>query len=307
MNYKNEFIYLALMAALGGGVACTKTAQVPVEHANQTKAETKSSPAAPKEKNNDIIYDISPEARDSILNSAVKLEVEYVLEQQLGDITIPRFAHAAGSGVAVLDEETKKMYVLTAAHVLPTETELMGMKVTQTSITIENHPAEIYKINETFDLGLVVLNGNVLKHHYTGRLAKKVQLGDLIVGAGYPSGAFKTIHAGHIAGQDLDEDLKRIIGRSDEAKQEYTLVNDLYDIFGISQYTVIDSHITPGNSGGGIYVFENGEPKLAGLLHVKYIRKDGLSGITHPLVLKGFVDDTPIGDELLGEKNGQQK
>mgnify|MGYP001570406583 FL=1 len=199
------------------------------------------------------------------------------------------------------------MYVLTAGHVLPTETELMGMKVTQTSITIENHPATIYKINETFDLGLVVLNGNVLKHHYTGQLAKSVQLGDLIVGAGYPNGAFKAIHAGHIAGQDLDEDLKGYIKRNEDAKKEYTLVNDLYDIFGISQYTVIDSHITPGNSGGGVYVFENGQPKLAGLLHVKYTRKDGLSGITHPLVLEGFVNDTPISDELLGEKNGQQK
>ncbi len=308
MDYKNKVVSLALTVALGSGMACTKTAQVQIDNGNQTEASEKKNSqsaaekTAPTEEENEGVYGISPEARDLILNCAVKVEVEYTLEQHLGDITVPRFAHGYGSGVAVLDQQTDKMYILTAHHVLPTEKELFGMKVLKTRITIENHPAEIYKINETFDLGLLRLNGHFLEHDYTGTLAKKINVGDLIAGAGYPSGAFKAFHTGHIAGQDLDEDLKNFIEKYEDIKKEYTLVNDLYDIFGIPQYTVVDTHITPGNSGGGVYVFENGEPKLAGLMHVGYLRKEGLKGISHPLVLKGFVDDTPIGDELLGKK-----
>lgn len=306
MNYKNKVISLALAATLGS-IACTKVAQVPVSAGKQTSAVPKNNRPAPETtaptEKNEIVYGISPEARDTIINCVVKVEVEYTLEQKLGDITVPRFAHSAGSGVAVLDRQTDKMYILTADHVLPTETELWGMKVVQTRITVENHPAEIYKRNETFDLGLLKLNGKFLEHHYTGTLAKKIQVGDLIAGAGYPNGAFKAFHAGHVAGQDLDEDSKKFIEKDKDAKNMYTLINDIYDIFGIPQYTVVDTHITPGNSGGGVYVFEKGEPKLAGLMHVKYTYKEGLKGISHPIVLTGFVKGTPIGDELLGKRN----
>lgn len=300
MDYKNSLVSLVLGSTIVGGCISNQTSlegsKLPTGEVKKIKTKVSVN------KNNDLIYGISPEDRDMLVNSTVKIKAEYTLELKIGDIDSIMIVGASGSGVAVLNEETQRTYILTADHVLPTEKELClrrrgCLKVLKTRLSVEDHLAEIVKRNETFDLALIRLSGNFIKQHYTGGLAEEVKDGEKAVSVGYTNGYFKTFHAGHIASIDLGEYLKKYID-DDEAKAEFTNIKDLYDVFGIPKYTVFDTHGGPGDSGSGVYVLNNNKPKLAGLWQVGYTFTNGLRGMSPIKVLTGFVDDTVIGPEL---------
>ncbi|MBU0470025.1 MAG: serine protease [Nanoarchaeota archaeon] len=308
MGYKKGLSSLLMASALGSG-ACAGNfeadlVKAPKQDIKVAEPETLSKILAAEKDNknetkeNDGVYGISPEARDMLLDCAVKIEVEYALEKKIGETVTKDFLNSYGSGFQKYDPESGKTYILTAYHVLPTQKELLGMKVLETKITVENHPAEIVKLNKTFDLGMIKLNGNFLNRECKIKLAEKTKVGDLIAGAGYPRGEGKAFYAGHVAGEDLAEGIEKYIKRNEEANNEYTRIRDIYDIFGIPNFVVLDVHLTPGNSGGEICVFENGQPKLSGLVHIGYRNKEGLKGITPTPVLEGFLYNTAIADEM---------
>ncbi len=310
MDYKNGLACLGLAATLGlGTTGCVRTVYVNSEEKPAVQAK-----ATIEEKvENEKVHGISAKAREIILNSAVKIEARYTAEitVKTGDEEKKEIEPqvVAGSGVAVYDDELKKTYILTANHIIPSEEEECGSlffmvicsKADMSSVkySVDNFPAKVYKQNKTFDLALLEMESNPLPYTFKGKLAQSIDVGDLVAGAGFSRGESKMLHTGYVAGQDLLEALKD--REEKEAKDIYGLVNDLNDIFDVPVYIVLDTHISPGDSGSGVYVLNQGVPELAGLAHVKF-RKDGLGGITPLKVLRGFVDDTPIGDELLGGK-----
>ena len=65
----------------------------------------------------DNVYELSNEAMDMILNSAVKVEREYEFEVVIGETKTIGTAKGSGSGVAIFDDESKKTYILTAGTI----------------------------------------------------------------------------------------------------------------------------------------------------------------------------------------------
>ncbi|MEK6899810.1 MAG: hypothetical protein AABX05_01675, partial [Nanoarchaeota archaeon] len=129
---------------------------------------------------------IPTKARTEIWNSAVNIEVDVIWTVKDGPFkgtsAVPKGIR--GSGLAVYDDESDKSYVLTAAHVfLPEDEEDYSLQIG--NIYVSGKPAKVVKTNETFDLGLLVVE-EVLPYHFSGKMAKEVNIGDLIAGAGFP-------------------------------------------------------------------------------------------------------------------------
>ncbi len=252
------------------------------------------------------IYGLSDTARDLVFNSAVKVDVEYEYEIIVGETKTAKSARSSGSGVAIFDDESKRTYILTAGHIVPTKEQICiptgwftqeCYKVLKKKMTVEGHPVEVVKHNKTFDIALIRLSGKFLKHHFTGKLAGDLEVGDKIVGAGYPHGEWKSFHSGYVVGEDIGEGLEDFAEDSEEAKKEIIQIKDIHEVFGAPRFVVLDISISPGDSGSGLYALKNGVPELAALVQVIYY-KEGQKGITPPQVLRGFVYGTDIADEL---------
>ena len=290
MNYKNGVASMVLVAALGSGACAGRVGNGSTSRGSY-----------------DNVYELSNEAMDMILNSAVKVEREYEFEVVIGETKTIGTAKGSGSGVAIFDDESKKTYILTAGHLVPTKEEIClstgfftqeCYKVLKKKMIVEGHTAEVVKHNETFDLALIKLSGKYLGHHFAGKLAESMEVGNKIVGAGYPSGEWKSLRSGYVLGEDVGEGLEDIAGREPEAKKELIRIKDLHDIFEVPSYVVLDMSITPGDSGSGLYVLKDGVPELASIVQVIYNYKEGQKGVVSTKVLRGFVYGTDIADEL---------
>lgn len=253
------------------------------------------------------VYGISDKARDMVFDSVVKIETEYDYESVDGETKTIGTTGFYGSGVAIFDDETKDTYILTAGHLLPTKEQVCVStgfftqkcyKVLKKRMTVEGHSAKVVKHNETFDLGLIKLSGKFLKHHFTGKLAGDLEVGDIVIGAGYTRGDWKSFHSGYVVGEDVGEGLEDFIEEFPEAKKEWVKIKDLYDIFEVPCYVALNTGIDLGDSGSGLYALRNRIPELASIVQVKYPYKEGQSGGVSPRVLRGFVYGTAIADEL---------
>ena len=100
-----------------------------------------------------------------------------------------------------------------------------------------------------------------------------IDVGNYVLGAGFPAGGQKTYFSGFVSSFDERD--------------------------GIPVHTVIDTSISPGNSGSGVFILEDGKPHLAGIVQVYYTRKTGQAGMSPLSYLRNFIKDTPLEDEYL--------
>ena len=266
MNYRARLCSLMLsMAALSGCAGSLHQQQV-----NQKKD------------------NLSPQALEEIWCPAVKVDVEGTLELKIGNTTISRtFSGPIGSGLPIYDDEGKKSYVLTAAHVFDDQSEsipgFLTLTFTTKEIKVHGYTATPVRKNKLYDLGLLEIKGGTLPCHFKGKLTQKVEVGDQVAIVGYPAVKDKTLALGHIASEDPGTGV----------------YFDAYEIFGAPRYRVADVHQAPGSSGSPVYVFKRGKPYLAGLIQVMYLNKPGSFGLVPVEALRGFVKGTPLNDELL--------
>jgi S1-C subfamily serine protease len=184
---------------------------------------------------------------------------------------------AAGSGVALLSKD-HTAYVVTANHVLPmADGSYLGIDIKNKRVRVGKWDGQVVKRNHLFDLGLIRLNGN-LGYHFRGKVAESSEEGDYLMGHGFPEGEFGALFEGRLVARDVGDSVNQ----------------DIYQVFDTPLFMVADIHLTPGDSGGGIYVFDKGKPELAGLVQVGYKNKEGLKGMSPTEVLRGFLEDTPL-------------
>lgn len=185
---------------------------------------------------------------------------------------VNEFNFAVGSGILLLDLERMEEYVLTANHVLPSEgNELYNLE--KAYVKVNGFPAEIIKMDEQSDLALLKLKGQI-PTPFTGKLAEDIELGDYVIGAGYP----------------LYDDLVLYFGRvSSKSKGE-------------SFYIYVDGHINSGCSGGPTFVLNRGIPYLAGINAIGFTNKPGISGIVSLEKIEKFLQGTPVHNDYVLEK-----
>ncbi len=240
MNYLSRFSSLGLLAVTLAGCA----GSLPPQQANQKKD------------------NLSQQVIDEMLCPVVKVDVER------------NSSHSRGSGFGVYDDEGKKSYVFTAAHVI-------GDGV----VRVNGYTATSIRKNKFYDLELLEIQGGTLSCHFKGKLAKHVKIGDHIAVVGYPAMQEKALYLGYVASEDVGSGA----------------YSDVYEIFRAPQHIVADVPLASGSSGSPVYVFKEGKPYLGGIIQGLYLNKLGSSGFVPVEVLRGFVKGTPLADELLEE------
>ncbi len=249
--------------------------------------------SAPQYPNNQKKDNIGQQALEEILCPAVKVDVEGTFEIKFGNTALSgTFSGPRGSGVAVYDDESKKSYVFTARHVINdnviNEEVLPGLVLRYTStvkeIKVNGYTAVPVRKNKLYDIGMLEIQGGTLPCHFKGKLAQKVEVGDLVAVVGYPAMEEKTLALGYVASEKLGTEVYL----------------DVYEIFGVPQRIVADVSLAPGSSGSPVYVFKGGKPYLGGMIQVLYHSKPGF-GFVPVEVLRGLVKGTPLSDELLEE------
>ena len=217
---------------------------------------------------------LTPDAVIEIYDSSVKVQTEITLEQRLAPLYMKQSTRQkSGSGVVLVDEDTREMYVLTADHVLPSSTGLEDdKKIANSKVTIVGMDTEIYKRDVKKDLALLKLEYSFLTP-FKGKLAEKQEIGDYVLGSGFPIGKPKLLYTGVISGKRKEQN--------------------------VDLYTMVDANINYGDSGGGVFVLEEGKPFLAGLILVKYKELSGVGGMTPISHLREFLKGTPLEDEYL--------
>jgi len=167
-----------------------------------------------------------------------------------------------GSGTVLFDKEAKNQYVLTCAHILPENSK-------DNSIYVNGIEMYVAKIDVDNDLMLLFPQQHINDAKpFSGSFAEDSEIGDYVIGVGYPGvGLGKKIWYGHITNPDLQGSL------------------------------LAEGMMYPGQSGGGVYTFDMGEPKLVGLNEFKVIGKDGINGLVSPKTIKRFLINTPLAND----------
>jgi|SRR3989344_3095836 len=209
---------------------------------------------------------ISPEEFPNIYESSLKVNRSLTLEENCkGSLEINHYA----SGILLRDSQTEEDYILTAEHITANQTygcEEEGsskkyIKVKDGSITIAGFSANVVKENEEADLALLKVEGNIADATpYQGKIASEVNLGDLVIGTGYPDG-----------------------------ERPYSISY----VVGIKENTTILSFENKGgNSGGGFYRFTDQGLELIGTTR-------GGKTITTLGRLHELIKGTPLEDDYL--------
>jgi len=219
---------------------------------------------------------IEDKLKEEILDHTVRIDVTVETLQYFGsiagmDIGIPRLGKGVGSGISLCGN-----YVLTAAHNIPGDTH-KSMKVTRKKIIVDKeYNAEVVKSEAApVDLALLKVECNDIHEclkPYMGGFAEKVEIGDLVAGAGFPIGGEKTLFMGFAAGDEI--------------------------ISGKRHFINIDASISKGNSGGPAFAYvmegnNNMSSHFIGIVHVLYKHKTGLAGITPLEKTKEFLKGSP--------------
>lgn len=217
-------------------------------------------------------FAIAPEEFMNIYDSSLLVDRSYTLEEKCRDSTEVK---AFGSGVLLRDSQTGDEYILTAEHMTPyspgeyypckeehkgTKSE-KKIKVLESNLTVKGLPARVVKRDEKIDQALLKIEGKIdSRLSYQGKIARQVQIGDYVMGAGFPNG-----------------------------KHPYSIAN----VIAIKKdMTLLNIKIIGGNSGGGFYRFGDRGLELVGTVM-------GETSITPLEKMRELIKGTPLEDEYL--------
>ena len=182
--------------------------------------------------------------------------------------------YSAGTGLVLVDENTRARYLLTANHILTDRDDLCLTEPIKGKsnclVLVAGKPAIIVARDYEHDLALLKLFNDNLPFY--GRcLATNTGIGDFVQGFGYGL-----------------SDLSLV-----EGKISYFDYNDKYFKF------LGNSNM--GDSGGPLFVFKNGVPYLSGMVVIKLQDSDGTSSGN-----AGAVSVRPITDFLASYREGKR-
>ncbi len=209
---------------------------------------------------------VSPKDFANIYDSSVLVHRSLTLEEKCSD----SFSiNHVGSGVLLQDSQTEAKYVLTAEHVTVNQSfsckedpsKERSIKIKNGKLTVAGYAATELKENESADLALLKIEGGLgLMPAYKGKIAKQFNIGDYVMGVGYPGG-----------------------------KHVYFIAN----VKDIEKNWIILNHASKGgNSGGGIFRFGEQGFELMGAMR-------GGTAISSLKNLRELFKDTPLEDDYL--------
>ncbi len=168
-----------------------------------------------------------------------------------------------GSGTLLKDLQTGDYYIFTAEHLTSDGTykDKQGkrIKIVKEKITVDTYEATIIKENEKDDLALLKLSGSP-GQYFTGKIAQTLEPGDYVLGIGFPDGKKKSFA---------------------------TMITKTTD-----NSTFLNIFIIGGNSGGGVYLINNSELQLCGVVK----KTDQITSLQK---VREFFKGTPLEDEYL--------
>lgn len=210
-------------------------------------------------------FAVSPPEFTNIYDSSLKVNRSLTLEEKCNSsLTMNHYA----SGILLRDSQTKENYILTAEHITVNqsyqcdeESPEKHVKVKGGSITVSGFSATVVKESEKADLALLKIEGNIADASpYNGKIASQVNLGDVVIGTGYPGG---------------------------ERPYSISYVKEIKE-----NTTILSFEIKKGNSGGGFYRFTDQGLELIGTTR-------GGTTITTLERLHELIKGTPLEDDYL--------
>src|SRR3989344_235001 len=208
---------------------------------------------------------ISPEEFPNIYESSLKVNRSLTLEENCkGSLEINHYA----SGILLRDSQTEEDYILTAEHITANQTygcEEEGsskkyIKVKDGSITVAGFSAHVVKEREKADVALLKIEGNIAATPYQGKIAGRLDLGEVVIGTGNPDG---------------------------ERPYSISYVKEIK-----KNITILSFENKGGNSGAGFYRFTNQGLELIGTTR-------GGTNITTLERLHELIKGTPLEDDYL--------
>jgi len=172
------------------------------------------------------------------------------------------FSYANGSNI-ILSNKIGTKYVLTSDHLLPKENDAFLVRVGDEEGSIE---VRVIKRDYVKDLALFLMpkKGSERFSAYQGCFGTSFSLGDFVIGVGYTM---------------LDKSL--LEGR----------IHSIPD----RKFLRLTMPLIQGNSGGILYAFDKGSPKVIGVLAVaQFYGNDNIGGAISAEVINEFLQDTPL-------------
>lgn len=219
------------------------------------------------DKNNN---NISQKVREEIVDDTVMLNVSSKVEiNNKGTVIFSYTELTKGSGIILYDYDNKEYYILSVAHLTPKIEHKEIVK--DSTYMVGEIKLELVKEDRENDLALLRATSN-LENYFDGKFAQNYELGDYIIGAGYP-GEFSNIilYQGNIS-SDKNSNL----------------------IF-------LDGTLNFGHSGGPAYVFNEGKPYLVGINSNIFTHNGqimpGIGGLIPLEKIIEFLEDTPLEND----------
>lgn len=208
---------------------------------------------------------VSKEIMDRIYDSCFQIKNSQTLEEKIENSDL-KISH--GSGVLLVDSQTKDKYILSVQHLISDFVETKAghkIKVLSHMLIVGDYGASVIKKDEKADLSLLKVH-NSLEPPHQGKISKELSLGNYVLGIGF-SGNNKQYFIAQ-----LKEEREHDILFSVQAKK--------------------------GNSGGGVFRLKNGVIELAGVVR-GYIEHKPLGTISPLEQLQDFIKGTPLEDDYL--------
>ena len=171
-----------------------------------------------------------------------------------------------GTGTVLCDNETGKRYILMTEHLFPANKKL--------SFYVRTRGMRIEKITRTSKKDLALLETDDTTHPcLKGKVGTDYHVGDFVLYIGYPKGESPFL-------------------------RESRLMSYLDD-----EHILHEAHYSPGDSGGGVFGSEFGEPRLIGIsqlfLYKDCQEKPWAVAINGKLICE-FLQGTAVHDEYCG-------
>ncbi len=213
---------------------------------------------------------------DSAYDATYQVNTTVTLEQTVDDDYYLQKSWF-GSGTLMVDSKTGDNYIFTAEHVTPDPTYTDAKtqrtaKVIKERISVKgeevylSYEASVFKEDEENDLALLKIDGSPKDINdlpwksFRGKIALDIDQGDYVIGAGFPKGKKELFN---------------------------TQVTGI-----VYNKTYLDIYMISGNSGGGVYLINNKELQLCGVV----AKTDNIPSLDK---VRAFFKGTPLEDDYL--------